>query len=138
MYCWRGTLEANALAGGNARLRIRTRLTVWNWCGDIEQASQIAALLVENAVRHSGIPRYGRLRICLAVLGTNELTVDVMDPHPHFPGFEEAVMWEPRPGETPRGLYLARCYGAQVTYRSAEDGSGKTVQALIKPTVESA
>ena len=52
---WTNKLLANRGAGPNARLRVRPRLTVAFWAGDVDAAAQVADKLVDNAVKH-GMP----------------------------------------------------------------------------------
>ncbi|MEU4095937.1 hypothetical protein [Streptomyces sp. NPDC026673] len=135
VWQWRRTFEANGSAGGNARVHTRTQLTMGHWLGDVEHAAQIAARVMYNAERHSSPPPRARLELRLAIIATGELLIEVTDPLPDFPGFIEAVTWEPAEGERPRGLWVVQQLGARLSYAVAEDRRSKTVQALIPGTL---
>ncbi|WUD70239.1 hypothetical protein OG937_46170 [Streptomyces sp. NBC_00510] len=134
VWHWRRDFEANGSASGNARVHTRTQLTMGHWHGDIKNAAQIAARVMDNAARHSSPPPRGRLDLRLAVIATGELLIEVTDPFPDFPGFIEAVTWKPTEGQSARGLWVAQHLGARLSFAVAEDGRSKTVQALVPGT----
>lgn len=134
LWQWRATFEANGSASGNARVHTRTQLTMGKWPGDIEHAARIAAQVMGNAERHSSPPPRARMGFRLAVIATGELLIEVTDPLPAFPGFTQAVTWEPSAGERHRGLWLVRQFGGRLSYAVAEDGLSKTVQVLMPGT----
>ncbi|MGI5255646.1 hypothetical protein [Actinacidiphila glaucinigra] len=134
VWQWRRDFEANESAGGNARVHTRTQLTMGHWRGDIENAAQISARVMDNAGRHSAPPPRTRLGLRLAVIATGELLIEVTDPLPEFPNFPEAVAWQPTEGQPARGLWLVQHLGARLSYAVAEDGRSKTVQALVPGT----
>ncbi|WP_326580849.1 hypothetical protein OIE69_42620 [Actinacidiphila glaucinigra] len=131
VWQWHTTFEANGSAAGNARVHTRTQLAMAHWRGEVDHAAQIAARVMDNAERHSVPPPRARLGFRLAGIATGELLIEVTDPLPEFPGFVEAVTWEPTDGALPRGLWLVRQLGARLSYAVAEDGLSKVVQALV-------
>ncbi|MFJ9360791.1 hypothetical protein [Streptomyces mirabilis] len=123
--------RANRHAAENARSYTRMHLTLANVCVDIEDAAVIGGVLMANAVAHSRVPEYAQIPMQWVLLKTGELIIQVQDRLPDFPGFDEAVKWEPAEGEEPRGLWIARELGAELAFAPTE--AGKIVQALIKP-----
>ncbi|WP_406834875.1 hypothetical protein ACICHK_00370 [Streptomyces sp. AHU1] len=132
-------LTANVGAGPNARLRVRTWLTVGHWSGDIDKAARIADKLVDNAVRH-GKPLPDD-RVALRVIGladTGELVIEVEDALSDFPGFEEVAHQAHDVQETRTGLWWVAHYHGRLFWDVMKDVDGlvvgKTVQALLPVT----
>ncbi|MET9879758.1 ATP-binding protein [Actinacidiphila glaucinigra] len=134
VWQWRRDFEANRSSGGNARVHTRTQLHIGRWPGDVENAAQIAARLMDNAARHSSPPPRARLGLRLAAIATGEILIEVTDPLPDFPHFTEAVTWQPTEGQRARGLWIAQHLGARLSYAVADDRRSKTVQALVPGT----
>ncbi|MFJ9822211.1 ATP-binding protein [Streptomyces sp. NPDC101151] len=134
LFSWCTRLLANETAGQGARLRVRSRLTLCHWSGDVDAVAGVVGELVDNAVRH-GRPfpdGYVMLRVALTA-ETNELIIEVDDALPAFPGFEEMSadreFREPRPV-----LWWVHHYGGLSWYmRMDADGepAGKTVRAIL-------
>ncbi|MFJ4836322.1 ATP-binding protein [Streptomyces sp. NPDC088747] len=124
-------LRAGRHAAGNARRYTRLYLTLADVLVDVEDAAEVGGVLMANAVMHSGVPEYAEIPMRCTLLKTGELVIQVHDARIDFPGFDEAVAWEPAQGEKPRGLWTARQLGAEIAYAPTE--SGKVVQALIRP-----
>ncbi|MBA4866939.1 ATP-binding protein [Streptomyces sp. PSKA54] len=115
---------------GLARVHSRQRLTVWRWDGDIEDAVLIVSELTTNAVSHGRVADLP-MRLRLALLEDECLVIDVSDPVPAFPRFDEVIKAGPE-DERGRGLHLMRQFGGEVTWFLQESG-GKTVRALLQP-----
>ncbi|MEU1450221.1 hypothetical protein [Streptomyces mirabilis] len=130
---WMGSWQfrANRYAVENARSHTRMHLTLANVNVDVEAAARIGGVLMANAVTHSRVPEYAQIPMQWVLLKTGELLIQVQDSRRDFPGFDEAVTWEPAEGEKPRGLWIARELGAEIAFAPTE--AGKIVQALIKP-----
>ncbi|MGW3152082.1 hypothetical protein ACWDG1_47390, partial [Streptomyces sp. NPDC001177] len=109
-YKWATRLAATEAAGPNARLRVRTRLTVARWPGNIDAASRVADKLVDNAFRHAKPfgPGEGSIDLRLTVLaGTDELLIEVDDALPesdHRPYCGRDL------GGTPGHAHLEQCH----------------------------
>lgn len=138
-YRWKTKLVATADAGPNARYRVRPRLTVANWTGNIDAASRVADKLVDNAVRHAKAfgPGDGWIELRLTLEpGTDALLIEVDDAAPAFPNFEEARNAEP--DGPPTGLWWVRHYRGDLSWavKTTDDGVtvGKTVTAKIPTT----
>ncbi|MFF0205942.1 ATP-binding protein [Streptomyces sp. NPDC005017] len=137
-FRWDTRLLANEASGPNARLRVRPRLTVARWPGDIDAAGQISDKLVDNAARHGKPFGDGFIGLRLTVLqATEELRIEVDDADPAFPGFGTAAS-APRPQG--RGLWWVQQYGGRLTWdvKVDDDGrvAGKTVTAVLHPAGE--
>ncbi|MFE0773356.1 ATP-binding protein [Streptomyces sp. NPDC058861] len=115
---------------GLADLRGRDALALLDWPGDRHAALEVLRVLAGNAVQH-GITEQGpgpELTIWLRVTAACELIIDVRDPSPKFPRFQQAVV-----GELGRGLWGARRLGAVVTWSPELEAGGKTVRAVMQP-----
>jgi len=127
--------RATHLAVGNAYRFTRVYLNAYLAPGhgfvDIEDLAAIGRVLMANAFAHTHVPEYAVFTMQWALLQTGELVFQVHDSRAEFPDFDKAVSWEPAEGERPRGLWIARRLGAEISY--APTDAGKTVQALIKP-----
>ncbi|MET9734746.1 hypothetical protein ABZZ79_30140 [Streptomyces sp. NPDC006458] len=138
-FRWETKLVANEASGPNARLRVRPRLTVARWSGDVDAASQISEKLVDNAARH-GMPLSGGfVGLRLTVLPeTDELRVEVDDAEPLFPGFNAITCGSPQRGS---GLWWVHHYGGQLSWDVRVDDAGqvvgKTVTVVLRPADES-
>ncbi|MFH8772041.1 hypothetical protein [Streptomyces sp. NPDC017958] len=138
-YKWATKLTATEAAGPNARLRVRTRLTVARWPGNIDAASRVADKLVDNAFRHAKPFGSGQgwieLRLTLEPK-TDAVLIEVDDPLPEFADFEAATTAEPE--GSPPGLWWVRHYQGTLSWDVRKDDVdtvvGKTVRALIPIT----
>ncbi|MEU1201265.1 hypothetical protein ABZ446_34320 [Streptomyces sp. NPDC005813] len=134
---------ASAHAGPNARLRVRTRLTVAHWGGNVDAAARVADKLVDNAYRHAEPfgPGQGWIELRLTVRAeTDELLIEVDDATPTFPDFEIAATAEP--AGPPPGLWWVRHYRGALSWSPKTDDTtgdviGKTVAAVL-PTAGAA
>ncbi|MGV9565095.1 hypothetical protein [Streptomyces sp. NPDC003480] len=140
-YAWKTRMAANAAAGPNARYRVRPRLTVARWPGNIDAAARVADKLVDNAVRHGKPfgPGEGWVELRLRVEpGTDVLLIEVDDADAGFPRFEEAKSAEPEPEGPPTGLWWVRHYRGDLAWavKQTDEGAtvGKTVKATLPPT----
>lgn len=139
-FKWQTRLTANEGAGPNARLRVRTRLTVAHWPGNIDAASRVADKLVDNAIRHAKPfgPGEGWIELRLTVLsGTDELLIEVDDASPEFADFNEAM--SATPSGPPPGLWWIRHYQGTLSWDPKTDATtgdvlGKTVTAFLPTT----
>jgi hypothetical protein len=142
-FTWTTKLVANEAAGPNARLRTRPRLTMSNWCGNIDAAARVADKLVDNAARHGKPLEGGYVKLRLTVLRrTDELLIEVDDGYPDFPNFDQAVASGSEPGQGAHGLWWVLHYRGRLAWdvKRNDDGEtvGKTVQAVLPPTWEGA
>ncbi|MEU9314055.1 hypothetical protein [Streptomyces sp. NPDC048256] len=133
-------LQANEMAGPNARLRARTQLTIAHWAGNVDAASRVCDKLVDNAFRHGKAFKDGRVPVRLTVYPEMaELLVEVDDANPEFPGFTEITAMELN-GRPPSGLWWVSHYRGRLSWDVLKDGDGqvvgKTVQAVLPPSWE--
>jgi hypothetical protein len=129
---WSTKLLANEAIGPNARLRVRPRLTVACWPGDVDAAGQISARLTDNAARHGRPFSDGCIILRLTVLAeTEELRIEVDDADPNFPDFDTATSAPPEG----RGLWWLQHYGGRLSWEPKRDDDGqvvgKTVTAIV-------
>ncbi|MFF8431056.1 hypothetical protein ACF07Y_39165 [Streptomyces sp. NPDC016566] len=117
----------------NARIQVRTRLTVANWTGDVDAAARVAAELAANAAQH-GRP-FEDERVALRLHLRSEsgvLLIEMDDANPDFPDFAVAASGR-RGAES--GLGFARRQGAQLSWDVSTDPDGavlgKTVRAVV-------
>ncbi|MBQ0852879.1 ATP-binding protein [Streptomyces sp. BH-SS-21] len=110
-----------------ARLHARTRLTTMSWHGDQDEALLIVDVLMANAVKHVE-PQHpsDEIRLGLSVDDDETLLISVTDPSPAFPNFEEAR------AAAGKGFALVQLLGGELSWFIPEDGTSKTVQALIR------
>ncbi|MET8454141.1 hypothetical protein [Streptomyces sp. NPDC005209] len=139
-FRWQTKLTASEGAGPNARLRVRTRLTVARWPGNIDAAARVADKLVDNAVRHAKPfgPGEGWIELRLTLLpGTDELLIEVDDAAAEFADFNTAVSAEPS-GRPPGLWWIRHCQGTLSWDQKTDDTTGnvvgKTVTALLPTT----
>ncbi|MFF0001135.1 hypothetical protein [Streptomyces avermitilis] len=131
-WTWSTTLRADWGAGSNARLRVRPRLTMSHWTGNIDVAARVADKLVDNAARHGKPFGAGHVVLRLTLLPTDELLIEVDDSHPSFPDFEAVAS-----GSLHQdcGLWWVNHYRAKLSWAVKRDANdvviGKTVQALL-------
>ncbi|MEU1203522.1 hypothetical protein ABZ446_46040 [Streptomyces sp. NPDC005813] len=139
-YTWGTRLTASPNAGPNARLRVRTRLTVAHWSGNINAAARVADKLVDNAYRHAKPigPGQGWVELRLTVMPTtDELLIEVDDATPEFADFAKAATAEPT--GPPPGLWWVRHYRGALSWGPKTDDAtgdvvGKTVAAILPTT----
>ncbi|MHB9849000.1 hypothetical protein ACSYGO_07095 [Streptomyces krungchingensis] len=137
-YTWGTRLTASPNAGPNARLRVRTRLTVAHWFGSVDAAAQVADKLVDNAIRHADPfgPDKGFVELRLTVFPPGELLIEVDDALPLFPGFEAVATQSSEPTGVPKELWWVRRYRGTLSWSTKADDVtgdviGKTVRAVL-------
>ncbi|MER7952079.1 ATP-binding protein [Streptomyces sp. NPDC096079] len=124
-------LPADVSALTLAGIKGRTTLTLLNWSGNQHAAVSVLYVLVRNALQHGFTPGPQQtLTIRLGVTEARELLIDVEDPNPAFPDFDQAVA-----GERGLGLPAARHLGAALSWSPNRPGEpvGKTVHAVMQP-----
>ncbi|MFJ8086228.1 hypothetical protein ACIQ6Y_37365 [Streptomyces sp. NPDC096205] len=136
-YQWGTKLLANAAAGPDARLRVRPRLTMARWAGDVDAAGQVSDKLVHNAAHHGKSFSDGCIDLRLTVhTETEVLRIEADDADPAFADFDMATSTPPHGS----GLWWVQHYGAHLSWdvKRDEDGRvvGKTVTAILHPTGE--
>ncbi|WP_251096666.1 hypothetical protein [Streptomyces sp. Caat 7-52] len=137
-FTWEASLTANEAAGRGARFRVRPRLTVACWTGDVETASRITDALVDNAAKHGAPFNDGCVDMRLRVLpGTEGLHIEVDDADPEFRNFDAVT--SPAHAEG-RGLWWVKHCGGQLSWCELRDDAGrvvgKTVTARLRPASE--
>lgn len=126
-------LPADLSAAGLARIQARTLLTVASWPGNQHHAIEVLHALVDNAVKHTfktGKPNqpFGAR---LSITEAHELLVEVTDPVPEFPGFDQALA-----GESGRGLWEIARKGVDLSwFVVGSEFDAKTVRAVLRPGV---
>ncbi|MER6684606.1 hypothetical protein [Streptomyces olivaceoviridis] len=103
-------------------------VTILGWHGAVQTAVEVVSQLVDNSVKHGmpdTVPKR-QLTLTVAINESGSLLIDVADMEPAFPGFEAAVR-----GEKGRGLWQVAHLGAQVTCFLPQEGTGKTVRAVL-------
>ncbi|MGW0916757.1 ATP-binding protein [Streptomyces sp. NPDC002784] len=124
-------LPADPSAAGLARIKARSLLTLAAWPGNQHHAIDVLHALVDNAVQHALAP--GKpdqsLSACLSLTEAHELLVDVTDPLPRFPDFDQAVT-----GDCGRGLWEIARQGVELSWFLIGSGfDAKTVRAVLRP-----
>ncbi|MFJ9179410.1 ATP-binding protein [Streptomyces sp. NPDC102360] len=110
------------------RIHIRRQLLAWGWAGDEHNVGVMASELVTNAVNHGR--RVGHtLNVRLALLEDGGLVVDVSDPVPALPRFQERLHAGGQ-DECGRGLHVIRSLGGALSWFLRDD-DGKTVRVHI-------
>jgi hypothetical protein len=113
-----------------AAIHARTWLAIWRWLGDQDNALRILRELVENAVKHpQGPPPDAQVELVLRITEDDELLMDVSDPDPTFPRFEDAVL-----ASASTGLGLVQQLAEDITWGTPDIARGKTVRARLLPT----
>jgi hypothetical protein len=138
-YRWEDRLKGDEFVGSNVRLRVRPRLTVARWPGNIDIATRVCGHLMDNVVRHAKLfpDRMVAIRlICPSRHG--ELIIEVDDALPDFPGFDEIVS-QGTDGYPPvTGLWWIAHAEGQLAWEllRGDDGEviGKTVQVVLPPS----
>ncbi|MFG2964920.1 MULTISPECIES: hypothetical protein [unclassified Streptomyces] len=133
---WSTTLRANEGAGSNARLRARPWLKISRWPGNVDIATRVADMLVDNAVRHGRPFADGCVALHLIVTrDTHELLVEVDDAYADFPDFERVTNPSGEPVAEPTSPSRLSHYQGRLSWgvRKNVDGEpvGKTVQVVI-------
>ncbi|MGX1268067.1 ATP-binding protein [Streptomyces phaeoluteigriseus] len=126
-------LPANPSAAALARIQARTLLTVMAWPGKQHLAIDALHVLVDNAVEHALPPEEPdqQFKACLSVTEAHELLIDVTDPLPQFPNFDQAVA-----GEGTRSLWEIKRQGVALSwFVTGSEFGGKTVRAVLRPGV---
>ncbi|MCX4740737.1 ATP-binding protein [Streptomyces antibioticus] len=124
-------LPADPSAAGSARIQARTMLTMAAWPGNQRHAIDVLHTLVENAVQHALAPGKADqpFGACLRFTETDELLIDVTDPVPHFPDFDQAVA-----GESGGGLWEIAQEGVELSwFVASSEFDAKTVRAVVRP-----
>ncbi|MGW6317567.1 ATP-binding protein [Streptomyces sp. NPDC055099] len=113
------------------RIQARTLLTVLSWPGDHGAAVNALHCLVDNAARYGSLVHSGKdLRACLRVTEAHDLLlIDVTDPNPAFPDFDQALAAGP---ERSLGGVVSR--GGTITWSITPQADAKTVRAALRPT----
>jgi hypothetical protein len=115
-----------------ARVRITARalLTVLSWPGDHSVAVDVLHCLVDNASKHGLAPgQTGKaLSACLRVTEAHELIIDVTDPNPTFPNFDQAIA-----KQSGRGLGVVARHGGVLAWFVTPQADAKTVRAALRP-----
>ncbi|MGW4757529.1 ATP-binding protein [Streptomyces chartreusis] len=113
-----------------ARVHARTWLTMSRWPGDQDEALFIVQEVVENGVKHpTHVPADGVVELVLSVAEDGELTIEVTDPDPRFPRFNEVISTGPI-----TGLGRVRALGGEVTWGTPDVERGKTVRVRLRPS----
>ncbi len=124
-------LPADPSASGLARIQARTMLAMAAWPGNQRHAIDVLHTLVENAVQHALAPGKADqpFGACLRFTETDELLIDVTDPVPHFPDFDQAVA-----GESGGGLWEIAQEGVELSwFVASSEFDAKTVRAVVRP-----
>lgn len=111
-----------------ARRHARTRLTLWEWPGNVDDAILVISELTTNAVKHARRPGH-ELWLRLTLWKEPEvLEIEVADPAatelPKFPTFP--------PEEAGRGLHLVNSLTSNLTWTTRKH-VGKAVRAVLSP-----
>jgi hypothetical protein len=124
-------LPGDRSTGSLARIQARTLLAVTAWPGDQHHAVDVLHALVDNAVKHALLPgevnqRFGA---SLSITEADELIIDVTDPVPLFPEFDQATA-----GESGRGLWKIARTGVELSwFVTGAEFEAKTVRAILRP-----
>lgn len=123
------SLPGDPSAVSRARTLTRSGLTVIGWLGDVHAATEVVAHLVENAVAYGVMPDFvgEGVAVVLCIDDAGQLVVDVTDPNPKFPGFEEALQ------ERGHSLCRIKQHGAKITWFMSSGVEGKTVRVTMTP-----
>ncbi|MFJ9729459.1 hypothetical protein ACIRP3_42685 [Streptomyces sp. NPDC101209] len=131
-FMWDWRLQADQGAGSNARLRVRTRLTMAHWPGDVEVAARMASHIADNAAKHGSPFCDNRIILRMEVMQeSHELRIFADDADPAFPNFAEVSGGF---AATKSGLWRITESGGCVSwYVKQDDGTvlGKTVQVIV-------
>jgi hypothetical protein len=91
-YQWEDRLKGDEYVGSNVRLRVRPRLTVARWPGNIDVATRVCGHLMDNVIRHARLFPDGMVAIRLICPSRRgNLIIEVNDALPDFPNFDEIV-----------------------------------------------
>ncbi len=100
------------------------------WPGDQDEALFIVQEVVENGVKHPRhVPADGVVELVLSVTEHGDLTIEVTDPDPRFPRFNEVISAGPI-----TGLGRVRALGGEVTWSTPDVERGKTVRVRLRPS----
>ncbi|MGV9812732.1 ATP-binding protein [Streptomyces cellulosae] len=125
------SLPGDASAASRVRTIARTGITVMGWKGSVHAGTEVVGLLAQNAVQHAVTDSSSqRVTVNLQLSESEQLIIDVHDPAPRFPGFQDAVG-----GEQGRGLWEAQQHGAAITWFLDPEAGGKVVRATMTPGV---
>ncbi|MFF2385787.1 hypothetical protein [Streptomyces sp. NPDC058108] len=135
-------LTANSSARANARIRVRTWLTMGRWAGNVDQASRVAGELVDNAVSHGRpFPGVDGLVVTLRVFAfadTGDLAIEVDDALASFLKFAEVANQSGEARRNVNGLWWVAHYRGRLSWDVKRDVThtviGKTGQALLPQT----
>ncbi|MFE7243038.1 ATP-binding protein [Streptomyces sp. NPDC057580] len=121
-------LRADPSALKLARINGRTLLMWLSWRGNQHAAIDVLYVLVNNALTHALSPGETQQgpEVWLRVTEAHDLIIDVTDPDPEFPNFDQAIA-----GELGHGLWGAQRLGAAITWFPTD--GGKTVRATMRP-----
>lgn len=113
-----------------ARVRIQARplLTVLSWPGDHGVAVDVLHCLVDNAARYGSQGQTGKDLSAYLRVTAHELLIDVTDPNPAFPDFDQAVT-----AETGHSLGGVVSRGGTITWSITPQADAKPVRAALRP-----
>ncbi|MEU0027414.1 hypothetical protein [Streptomyces sp. NPDC006335] len=116
-----------------------TRERVWAvleggaWQGNISKAARVAAVLVENAVRHGGPFPDGTISLRIAVdAESRELILEVEDAFREFPGFPVAAQCSDVVWGRPHGLWWISHYKGRLAWTVKTDQDTQTVGKCVQ------
>ncbi|MFF7953994.1 hypothetical protein [Streptomyces griseorubiginosus] len=115
------------------RKRVWTVLETNAWQGNIRRGARVAAVLVDNAVRHAGPFPDGTITLRVAVdADSGELILEVEDAYCHFPGFADATRHEDAVWGRPHGLWWVHHYRGRVAWTVKTDDDTQTVGKCVQ------
>ncbi|MEU6349629.1 ATP-binding protein [Streptomyces sp. NPDC047072] len=118
-------------ADAYTRELVRTTLEGKRWPGNATRAASVAAILIDNAVRHGAVFPDGTVSLRLAVdADTRELAIEVEDASHEFPGFAGAT--QRNDGRTPNGLWWVAQYKGRLSWTVTKDDDAQTVGKRVQ------
>ncbi|MEU0942312.1 ATP-binding protein [Streptomyces canus] len=102
------------------------------WPGDQDEALLVVHETVGNGVKHpQQVPADGTVALALSIAEDGILVVEVTDPDPRFPHFNEAIIAAPV-----TGLGRVRALGGEITWGTPDVEHGKTVRVRLPPCLD--
>ncbi|MEU0942311.1 hypothetical protein ABZ379_05860 [Streptomyces canus] len=126
---------ARTVTSTHTRSLVRTALERRRWPGNLDKAARVAAVLVDNAVRHGAVFPDGTVSLRLAVdAGTGELVIEAADAEPSFPGFTETgSAWRCSDVRgKPSGLWWITHYRGRLAWTVKTDDDTRTVGKVVQ------